>query len=486
MSTSSPDKNKSSPKSTSSAVTKSMTSKVDCNICASDVYLRHIIACPFCKFDACNKCVTRFLMEIDDSNPRCMNTSCKKIWSFEFLSENFPINFHNKKYRERRASILVGREKSMLPSTQPLAAEELRRRDLNKKISEINKETLELKKKIRENTIKCRELKYSALEKNVEQKKEVFVRACPVEECKGFLSTALKCGMCKVYACKNCYVPKAGKFDEDHKCNPDTVATIKLLSSDTKPCPACSTPIYKIHGCDQMYCTQCHTAFSWNKGTIERGVIHNPHYYEWQRAHNNGVVPRNPRDFVCGGMVDIRQVEGAVGTSLSMSYPWLRHAHRVANHITHVELIRYPNAANEMDNSDLRVCFLLNEITEVQLMSKIKQRMKKQEKDGAINMILTMFTTTMADLFGNIVNDKKNKENILTYIASMLELREYTNNALAKIRTRFEGVVPVITESWEFFSNSKAPEKKKNNNLVELGQPVILPVGGPYYLQLPP
>jgi hypothetical protein len=108
--------------------------------------------------------------------------------------------------------------------------------------------------------------------------------------------------------------------------------------------------------------------------------------------------------------------------------------------------------------------------------------MKKQEKDGAINMILTMFTTTMADLFGNIVNDKKNKENILTYIASMLELREYTNNALEKIRTRFEGVVPVITESWEFFSNSKAPEKKKNNNLVELGQPVILPVGGPYYL----
>ena len=57
-------------------------------------------------------------MEIDDSNPRCMNTSCKKIWSFEFLSENFPINFHNKKYRERRASILVGREKSMLPFTK--------------------------------------------------------------------------------------------------------------------------------------------------------------------------------------------------------------------------------------------------------------------------------------------------------------------------------------------------------------------------------
>ena len=125
----------------------STTSKIDCNICASEVYVRNIVYCPFCKFDACNKCVTRFLMEIDDSNPRCMNTSCKKIWSFEFLSENFPLSFHNKKYRERRASILMGHEKSMLPSTQPLAAEELRRRDINKQIEEIKEQNLELKKK---------------------------------------------------------------------------------------------------------------------------------------------------------------------------------------------------------------------------------------------------------------------------------------------------------------------------------------------------
>ena len=43
----------------------------------------------------------------------------------------------------------------------------------------------------------------------------------------------------------------------------------------------------------------------------------------------------------------------------------------------------------------------------------------------------------------------------------MKKLREYTNNSLEKIGLRFEGVVPVITDEWDFFSNSKKQEKKK-------------------------
>jgi len=440
--------------------------KIECNICASDVNTQNIISCPFCNFGACNKCVTRFLMEIEDSNPRCMSTSCKKIWSFEFLSDNFPLTFHNKKYRERRASILMGREKSMLPSTQPLATEELRCRNIKKQMSSIEEEIKKLQQKIRDATKLRTELKFSLNVKEEEKKKEVFVRACPVEECKGFLSTALKCGMCKVYVCKDCHIPKIGKYDDDHKCNPDTVATVKLLSSDTKPCPGCSTPIYKIYGCDQMYCTQCHTAFSWNKGTIERGVIHNPHYYEWQRANNNGVIPRNAGDVRCGGLIDVRTVEKAYrdylysytkqGPTLHVS-DMLCQAHRLVNHITFVEIFRYPNTVNEINNSQLRVSFLLNEITEAYFMSKIKQKMKKQEKDGAINMILTMFTTIMSDLFGNIVNDKINFE---TYFNSMIKLREYTNTSLEKIGNRFKGVFPVITNKWNFSSSGKKTEKK--------------------------
>jgi hypothetical protein len=98
--------------------------------------------------------------------------------------------------------------------------------------------------------------------------------------------------------------------------------------------------------------------------------------------------------------------------------------------------------------------------------------MKKREKNGAINMILTMFTTTMSDLFGNIVNDKTN---LITYVDSMTKLREYTNNSLQKIGSRFEGVVPVITDEWDFFSNSKKQEKKKKvpRRLNIIDRPVV-------------
>jgi hypothetical protein len=39
-----------------------------------------------------------------------------------------------------------------------------------------------------------------------------------------------------------------------------------------------------------MWCIECKTAFSWSKGTVEVGMVHNPHYYQWMRQ--NGGMPR--------------------------------------------------------------------------------------------------------------------------------------------------------------------------------------------------
>ncbi len=45
-----------------------------------------------------------------------------------------------------------------------------------------------------------------------------------------------------------------------------------------------------VKNCDQMWCIECKTAFSWSKGTVEVGNIHNPHYFQWMRQ--NGGMPR--------------------------------------------------------------------------------------------------------------------------------------------------------------------------------------------------
>lgn len=40
-----------------------------------------------------------------------------------------------------------------------------------------------------------------------------------------------------------------------------------------------------VKNCDQMWCVECKTAFSWSKGTVEVGIVHNPHYFQWMRQN---------------------------------------------------------------------------------------------------------------------------------------------------------------------------------------------------------
>jgi hypothetical protein len=119
------------------------------------------------------------------------------------------------------------------------------------------------------------------------QRKRRIIMACPATDCAGFVDTLWKCGICDTAICKDCRVVKL----DEHACNADDVATARALDAETKPCPKCSAPISKVSGCDQMWCTVCHTTFSWNTGKVETTVVHNPHYFQWL-ATTGRTIPR--------------------------------------------------------------------------------------------------------------------------------------------------------------------------------------------------
>jgi len=92
--------------------------------------------------------------------------------------------------------------------------------------------------------------------------------------------------------------------DAPHECNPDNLASAKLIDAETRPCPKCGARVFKISGCNQMFCTACNDcAFDWVTGRIET-IIHNPHYFEFQRQRNGGQAPRVLGDILCGREVD--------------------------------------------------------------------------------------------------------------------------------------------------------------------------------------
>lgn len=427
-----------------------------CPICAEERRIKTWITCSKCQFSCCRSCTKKFLLELTDVNPRCM--SCKAQWDFEFVAENTDDGFHNKIYRERRAKIVMDRERSLLPATQPLVVIEKAKRDAKKELDEINKEIQMLQELLNQAYERKTKLRKMVYNEEKEEKKIVtrFIGHCPQKECKGYLDPQYLCGICKEKACRSCRQPK----HDEEECDKDLVETVRLLAKDTKSCPNCGVPTYRISGCAQIWCTCCHSPWDWDTGKIEIGRIHNPHFYAWQREH--GGAQREAGDVRCGGPVPEYILLGKIQKCgfQKKVVKWVMNAHRLAGHIRGVLIPRYtPEMAGEQTHQDLRVDYLLNSITEKEWLSKIKAREKKREKNNAICLVLQMFVDTIDDLIANIV--ATDPSDIPLILVQMKELRIYVTKNLEKISQRFQNKVPTIQGDWSMddIGNKKVRNK---------------------------
>lgn len=433
------------------------TKSINCDICTDkfNTSIRTRITCALCYKDACRTCVTTFLLMTPSLLPKCMY--CNKEWTLEFVAEFSPKNFHNNKYRNYRANIRLALEKSLLPQAQEYAAKKIKNDVIRQEIQDLMEEQKYLKAMLAENkrmTFLKREIIWNTEhfeEKEIKQTTK-FVRSCPGEECNGFLSKSLKCGLCSLWGCKECHAQKQSRDDPDHKCNPDDVATIKLLATDTKPCPKCTSAIYKINGCDQMWCTECHTAFEWSTLRIVDAAtetIHNPHFYQHARDNNGGVAPRDVGR-PCGGLPypnrltkKLRSI-GCTNDQIDL----VLNAHRMVGHVNALIQDRYPNRMEMNDNMDLRVEFLIGKLTESNWVKELKKREKRREKNRAINLVLTMLTVSVTDLINNIITVERSQRPEI--LVQMVRLRDYVNIELKKIGDRFNNKVELVREDYTY------------------------------------
>jgi hypothetical protein len=410
-----------------------------CNVCAENCNksTRISIACNKCEFSACKVCQKTYLLSKKE-NVHCM--SCKVEWDRKFMSKSFGVSFMSKDYKNHRETMLFEKEISMLQATQPYVENQI-------KLEKLEKRYTEWRAKVREKEVLF-QIEFNKLRNGKSEERKKFIRKCPNGDCKGFLSSSLKCEICEIWACGECREIK-GYTTEDkeaHVCDKEIVESVKLISKDSKACPKCAVLTFKIEGCNQMFCVECHTPWCWRTGKIETGTIHNPHYFEWQKKQT-GNVPRNPLDIECGRELDnnfvmilSRKILGK--TADEKKEDIILDICRNVIHIRHVELRRFQTNALE-DNLNLRIDYMRNKINKDGLKSILQKNDKANQKKKEISNIILMYITCMTDLFYRSIQEK-------ILLQEMNELRDYTNDCLYNVGKSYNSKQYSINEKFEF------------------------------------
>ena len=398
-----------------------------------------MIPCFSCAYEVCCRCIKTYLTSTM-AEPDCMN--CHHPWPREFLDEHLTRSWREGELRHHREKILFDRERSLLPATQPDVEIEVQKRTYAAEIPALDAQESQLEAMLRDVQAKKRSHKRyirhgpEATEETKEVKeKRLFVAACPAESCRGFLSTAYKCGTCATQFCSGCRERKPKGVE--HVCDPALVATIAEIVKDSRPCPRCGTAISKVSGCDQMYCTQCDTPFSYEKGTVIKGIIHNPHYFErMQKLKTGAAVPGE--QIGCNGWPDWRFLP--IHLRKDDRYRYLL---QNAIHTEEVTLRRdLANPETPTDNRDLRVRYLMNELDEDRFKQLIQQRDRKRQRELEIRAVLELYVVTTLEFFNDrptLIDEVKTAAALTTLLAQF----ETTINApLKAIGERYKSRVP--------------------------------------------
>src|SRR6478609_9554384 len=436
----------------------------DCPICCRHFTedLRKKISCSHCQKVACTDCSKKYLLSTVE-DPHCM--FCKFPWNREFLDANFVPFFRTKALRLHRENVLCEREKSRLPETQALLQTVTERMDTLKEDMQVMDaeydrlfyELMRIKEDYKDRMVNIRTIinqrsgqlnqlyrvlrgvtdtvpgDHTLIAETVERISHINM-PCPDDECRGFIGDrSYTCDICKTKVCKECHEV----LNEAHQCKEENLSTVKQLKKEARNCPGCSAPISKIDGCDQMWCTMCHTAFSWKSGKkIVNGQIHNPHFYEWRR--NNGGLAAGAVDINgCPvGITSLMLMEQNINRLMNKAPSRiLQDMHREITEINDIYLTR--NEVQMTDpNRELRIDYLTGKITEHEWKGELQRREKRRLRNEENRQVYQMYVTTMMDMFRALAT-AETVEELTELHKEIVSLQRYVFDVLSKINNRY-------------------------------------------------
>lgn len=432
-----------------------ITEEKDCSICCESYNksTRSKVVCQYCGYSSCNTCNKTYLLG-SFNEPHC--SSCRKTWPIEFMNDNFTQSFLKNEYRANRETIYFKEEETHFPALLTVAElrkklESLDTQIKSKKVElvknndnedQLVKTQREIERAINVDLDKLEHTKRNLIHKDIVREKRVVEMKCPLGECKGFIDSKFFCGMCESHVCRDCHVKKLDTKDEEHKCNPDDVATVVELNRSTKPCPNCHTRIFKTDGCDQMFCVQCHTPFSWTTGRIETGVIHNPHYFEALRAGNIQHQRHQPHQGGCGVMRPASEVQAVIRLynfqhklimeekeQKALNVNVMSFYQRVVHHRA-VTLAQFTRVANRDEE---RIKFLIGKTEE----KKFKQRLYVDRKTAQRKIEEQQIMDTFVNI-GEGVFREINSENVDQSFLQLKNLWKLTKEAIVLIDKKYQ------------------------------------------------
>jgi hypothetical protein len=216
-------------------------------------------------------------------------------------------------------------------------------------------------------------------------------------------------------------------------CEQANIETAQLLAKDTKTCPSCGTLIFKISGCDQIWCTQCHTAFNWRTQQIEKGVIHNPHYYEYLRRH--GGAQRTPGDIPCGGLPTYNELTTRLHklryTEVELRYIAIR-VHQWIHHLHYGGVIERYRETTPEEMRKLRVQFMLKDLSELDYKRRLQQIEKMENKRSEIRDVIVLYRAVGTEILQKIAAHPEGY-----YISELTGLRDHCLELLDGVKKRW-------------------------------------------------